>query len=69
MVAGGMELNHNGRWVGLKDYRKLQAENERLRKAGYAMAVKINVHGINDKFTDSQKLIDDWSKAAKEVQS
>jgi hypothetical protein len=37
-----------------------------LRKAGYAMAVKINVHGINDRFTDSQKLVDDWSYAAKE---
>jgi hypothetical protein len=48
---------------------KLEAENERLRKAGYAMAVKINVHGINDKFTDSQKLVDDWCKAAKGVQS
>jgi DNA repair exonuclease SbcCD ATPase subunit len=38
----------------------------RLTKAGYAMAVKINVHGINDRFTDSQKLVDDWSNAAKE---
>ncbi len=42
---------------------------ERLTIAGYAMAVKINVHGINDRFTDSQKLVDDWSNAAKGVQS
>jgi hypothetical protein len=48
---------------------ELLEENERLRKAGYAMAVKINVHGINDKFTDNQKLVDDWCKAAKGVQS
>jgi hypothetical protein len=45
---------------------QLRDENERLRKAGYAMAIKINVHGIADKFTDSQKLVDDWSAAAKE---
>ena len=44
----------------------LRAEVERLTKAGDAMAVKINVHGINDRFTDSQKLVDDWSNAAKE---
>ena len=47
---------------------RLKAEVERLTKAGYAMAVKINVHGIKDRFTDSQKLVDDWSNAAKEVQ-
>ena len=58
------------RWNLAKQYGdNLKAENERLRKAGDAMAVKINVHGINDKFTDSQKLVDDWSKAAKGVQS
>jgi len=45
---------------------ELQAQVERLTKAGDAMAVKINVHGINDRFTDSQKLVDDWSNAAKE---
>jgi hypothetical protein len=45
---------------------ELKAQVERLTKAGYAMAVKINVHGINDRFTDSQKLVDDWSNAAKE---
>jgi hypothetical protein len=45
---------------------RLKAEVERLTKAGDAMAVKINVHGINDRFTDSQKLVDDWSNAAKE---
>jgi hypothetical protein len=45
---------------------ELQAQVERLTKAGYAMAIKINVHGINDRFTDSQKLVDDWSNAAKE---
>jgi hypothetical protein len=44
---------------------RLKAEVERLTKAGYAMAIKINVHGINDRFTDSQKLVDDWSNAAK----
>jgi hypothetical protein len=47
----------------------LKAEVERLTKAGDAMAIKINVHGINDRFTDSQKLVDDWSNAAKGVQS
>ena len=46
--------------------KELQARVERLTKAGYAMAIKINVHGINDRFTDSQKLVDDWSNAAKE---
>ena len=49
--------------------RRLKAEVDRLRVAGYAMACKINVHGINDRFTDSQKLVSDWSAAAKEVQS
>ncbi len=44
---------------------RLKAKVERLTKAGYAMAIKINVHGINDRFTDSQKLVDDWSNAAK----
>jgi predicted RNase H-like nuclease (RuvC/YqgF family) len=48
------------------DIKTLKAHIERLRKAGYAMACKINVHGINDRFTDSQKLVDDWSNAAKE---
>jgi len=48
-----------------KDYARLKAEVERLTKAGDAMAIKINVHGINDRFTDSQKLVDDWSNAAK----
>jgi predicted RNase H-like nuclease (RuvC/YqgF family) len=48
------------------DIKTLKAHIERLTKAGYAMAVKINVHGINDRFTDSQKLVDDWSNAAKE---
>ena len=48
---------------------ELEAQVERLTKAGYAMAVKINVHGINDRFTDSKKLVDDWSHAAKGVQS
>ena len=51
------------------DINRLKAQVERLTKAGYAMAVKINVHGINDRFTDSQKLVNDWSNAAKEVQS
>ena len=46
--------------------RELQAQVERLTKAGYAMAIKINVHGIKDRFTDSQKLVEDWSNAAKE---
>jgi hypothetical protein len=46
--------------------RSLEARVERLTNAGYAMAVKINVHGINDRFTDSQKLVDDWSNVAKE---
>lgn len=51
----------------------LRAENERLkayaetlRAAGYAMAIKINVHGIRDRFTDSDKLVSDWSKAARD---
>jgi hypothetical protein len=49
----------------MQENARLQAEVERLTKAGYSMAVKINVHGINDRFTDSQKLVDDWSNAAK----
>jgi len=48
------------------EVKRLKAEVERLRKAGYEMAIKINVHGIADQFTDSQKLVDDWSAAAKE---
>lgn len=48
-----------------KEIEEMEAEVERLTKAGYAMAIKINVHGINDRFTDSQKLVDDWSNAAK----
>lgn len=51
----------------------LRAENDRLKAyaeamyaAGYAMAIKINVHGINDRFTDSEKLVSDWSKAARD---
>ena len=52
--------------VPSEEYEKLKVENERLRKAGYAMAIKINVHGIADNFTDSQKLVDDWSAAAEE---
>jgi hypothetical protein len=52
--------------VSFDEYHKLLQQVERLTKAGYAMAVKINVHGINDRFTDSQKLVDDWSNAAKE---
>jgi hypothetical protein len=49
-----------------RQHSDISCENIMLRKAGYAMAVKINVHGINDRFTDSQKLVDDWSYAAKE---
>ena len=51
--------------AAMQENARLQAEVERLTKAGYSMAVKINVHGINDRFTDSQKLVDDWSNAAK----
>ena len=49
-----------------KQAKRMNQRLERLTKAGDAMAVKINVHGINDRFTDSQKLVDDWSQAAKE---
>lgn len=45
---------------------RLKAQAETLRAAGYAMAIKINVHGINDRFTDSQKLVSDWSEAARD---
>ena len=74
----GMMVSHDeGRWVSYEDYarakansdayvRSLEARIERLKMAGYAMAIKINVHGIKDRFTDSQKLVDDWSNAAKE---
>lgn len=61
-----MLCRDHGEYVLYSDYAALAAENERLRKAGYAMAVKINVHGIADQFTDSQKLVNDWSAAAKE---
>lgn len=50
----------------MKQHSDISCENIRLRNAGYAMAIKINVHGIADRFTDSQKLVDDWSAAAKE---
>ena len=63
---GRIHPQADGHLVMWADYAALAAENERLRKAGYAMAVKINVHGIADKFTDSQKLVNDWSAAAKE---
>ena len=43
----------------------LEAKIDRLTEAGYAMAIKINAHGINDKFTDCQKLLRDWTAAAK----
>jgi hypothetical protein len=44
----------------------LKSKVKRMTEAGYAMAVKINVHGINDKLTDNKKLVDDWSAAAKD---
>jgi FtsZ-binding cell division protein ZapB len=44
----------------------LRSKVKRMTEAGYAMAVKINVHGINDKLTDNRKLVDDWSAAAKD---
>ena len=50
----------------MAQHSDISCENIMLRKAGYEMAVKINVHCINDRFTDSQKLVDDWSNAAKE---
>ena len=46
--------------------KKLQKKIERLTKAGYAMAVKIDVYGIAGNFTDNRKLVDDWSAAAKD---
>jgi len=46
--------------------KKLQNKIERLTKAGYAMAVKIEVYGIAGNFTDNRKLVDDWSAAAKD---
>jgi len=56
---------HKGIYSLSLNVGQLKDEVERLTEAGYAMAVKINVHGINDRFTDSQKLVDDWSNAAK----
>ena len=46
----------------------LKSKVKRLTEAGDAMALKINTYGIADKFTNNQKLIDDWSVATKEVQ-
>jgi hypothetical protein len=44
----------------------LKSKMKRLSEAGDAMALKIYTYGIADKFTDNQKLIDDWSAAAKD---
>ena len=44
----------------------LKSKIKRLTEDGYAMAVKINVHGIADNFTDNRKLVEDWSAAAKD---
>jgi hypothetical protein len=37
MAGGGMELNHKGKWVSLKDHKALLSENERMRKIGDIM--------------------------------
>ena len=65
--AGGiaqMIADDKGDWVNHRDYVKLQAENERLRKAGDAMCRYVGKepkHSIQmDRHDKSKK---DWNKA------
>ena len=62
-----MEVHRYGRYVLVKEYNKLKAEVERLRKAGDAMAFNYeqmhNLDGVYD--SDLMKFVARWN-AAKE---
>jgi hypothetical protein len=64
-ISYGMDESKKGEYVLYKDYAKLKAENERLRKAGDAMA---GVLGLPINKTQEQALNKAWL-AAKGVQS
>jgi hypothetical protein len=62
-----MLRNPEGNWVGYADYAALQAENERLRKAGDDMHNLIGC-GFYEPNSELDNLMKAWL-AAKEVQS
>ena len=60
--VGGGETGKT-EWVSLADYARLKAENERLRKAGDAMAVEVNGRYFG------KRLIKEWNAAKEGKQS